>query len=299
MAVFLKLDGIEGESRDVRHAKEIDVTSWSLGVTNAGSGHGGGGGGAGRATFTDLSVSKLVDKASPALMLAVANGRHVRSGRLTVTSVGGPRPVEYLVVDLEDVLVTACLLADAVGPRPARGERRAGASERSTSPTPSSPRPGGSGRSPSSPGTWSTTRPAEPVRCPLRRTLASATRWRWTRHTVSPVTGSPSPPGPARSAGPRWWPTTGAVLTTTSRRPSFACRSPDGSFHLGPVLAPALHVRRRLRRGLARGRDPRDGLGGRQGARASVAAPGFRRPGGVPRRAARRLGADAGPMNRG
>ena len=45
MAVFLKLDGIEGESRDARHAKEIDVTSWSLGVTNAGSGHGGGGGG--------------------------------------------------------------------------------------------------------------------------------------------------------------------------------------------------------------------------------------------------------------
>jgi type VI secretion system secreted protein Hcp len=48
-------------------------------------------------------------------MLAVANGRHVRSGRLTVTG-GGPRPVEYLVVDLEDVLVTACLLADAVDP---------------------------------------------------------------------------------------------------------------------------------------------------------------------------------------
>jgi type VI secretion system secreted protein Hcp len=115
MAVFLKLDGIEGESRDARHAKEIEVTSWSLGVTNAGTSHGGGGGGAGRATFTDLSMSKLVDKASPALMLAVASGRHVRSGRLTVTG-GGPRPLEYLVVDLEDVLVTACLLADAVDP---------------------------------------------------------------------------------------------------------------------------------------------------------------------------------------
>jgi type VI secretion system secreted protein Hcp len=48
-------------------------------------------------------------------MLAVASGRHVRSGRLTVTG-GGPRPLEYLVVDLEDVLVTACLLADAVDP---------------------------------------------------------------------------------------------------------------------------------------------------------------------------------------
>jgi type VI secretion system secreted protein Hcp len=115
MAVFLKLDGIEGESTDARHAKEIDVAAWSLGVTNSGSTHSGGGGGAGRATFTDLAVSKLLDKASPALMLAVATGRHLRSGRLTVTS-GGPRPLEYLIVDLEDIRVTSCLLADAADP---------------------------------------------------------------------------------------------------------------------------------------------------------------------------------------
>jgi type VI secretion system secreted protein Hcp len=116
MAVFLKLDGIEGESTDARHVKEIDVTAWSLGVTNPPSAHaGGGGGGAGRPHVSDLAVSKLLDRASPALMLAVASGRHLRSGRLTVTG-GGPRPVDYLVVDLEDVLVTACLIADAADP---------------------------------------------------------------------------------------------------------------------------------------------------------------------------------------
>jgi type VI secretion system secreted protein Hcp len=119
MAVFLKLDGIEGESQDNRHAKEIDVSAWSLGVTNPGSGHVGGGAGAGRATFTDLSVTKVLDKASPALLLAVASGRHLRTATLTVTS-GGPRPVDYLTVDLEDVLVTSCLLADPADPdRPA------------------------------------------------------------------------------------------------------------------------------------------------------------------------------------
>ena len=111
MAVYLKLDGIEGESQDSRHAKEIDVSAWSLGVTNAGAGHAGGGGGAGRATFTELSVTKVLDKASPALLLAVATGRHIRTAKLTVTS-GGPRPLEYLTVDLEDVLVASCLLAD-------------------------------------------------------------------------------------------------------------------------------------------------------------------------------------------
>ncbi|HEU4332124.1 MAG TPA: type VI secretion system tube protein Hcp [Lapillicoccus sp.] len=115
MAVFLKLDGIEGESQDSRHAKEIDVSAWSLGVTNPGSSHVGGGMGAGRATFSDLSVTKMLDKASPALLLAVASGRHIRTAKLTVTS-GGPRPLEYLTVDLEDVLVTSCLLADSADP---------------------------------------------------------------------------------------------------------------------------------------------------------------------------------------
>ncbi|MEP6648891.1 MAG: type VI secretion system tube protein Hcp [Lapillicoccus sp.] len=111
MAVFLKLDGIEGESKDSRHAKEIDVNAWSFGVSNTGGSHSGGGGGAGRATFTDIAVTKVLDKATPALMLAVATGRHIRTGRLTVTS-DGPHPLEYLVVDLEDLLLTSCLLAD-------------------------------------------------------------------------------------------------------------------------------------------------------------------------------------------
>jgi type VI secretion system secreted protein Hcp len=119
MAVFLTLDSIEGDSKDARHAREIDVTAWSLGVTNSETTYSGGGGGMGRADFTDLAVTKLLDKASPALMLAVASGRHIRSGTLTVTS-GGPRPLDYLVIGLEDVLVTSCLLADtADADRPA------------------------------------------------------------------------------------------------------------------------------------------------------------------------------------
>lgn len=111
MPVFLKLDGIEGESMDARHANEIDVTAWSFGVSNPAGPHSGGGSGTGRATFTDLAVTKVLDKATPALMLAVASGRHIAKGRLTVTS-SGPRPLDILVVDLQDVLVTTDLLAD-------------------------------------------------------------------------------------------------------------------------------------------------------------------------------------------
>ena len=41
---FLKIDGIDGDSTSVQHKGEIDVQSWSWGVTQTGSSSGGGGG---------------------------------------------------------------------------------------------------------------------------------------------------------------------------------------------------------------------------------------------------------------
>ena len=40
---FLKIEGIEGESEDRAHKGEIEILSWSWGVTNAGTSGGGGG----------------------------------------------------------------------------------------------------------------------------------------------------------------------------------------------------------------------------------------------------------------
>ena len=34
---FLKIDGIEGESKDSKHPKEIEVPSYSWGVSNSGT----------------------------------------------------------------------------------------------------------------------------------------------------------------------------------------------------------------------------------------------------------------------
>ena len=34
---FLKIDGIEGESTDKKHAKEIDVDAWTWGESQTGS----------------------------------------------------------------------------------------------------------------------------------------------------------------------------------------------------------------------------------------------------------------------
>ena len=34
---FLKIDGIEGESQDSKHSKEIELESWSWGETQTGT----------------------------------------------------------------------------------------------------------------------------------------------------------------------------------------------------------------------------------------------------------------------
>lgn len=114
MGVFLKVDGVEGESTDDRHKGEIELTAWSFGVTNAAGHAGGGGGGAGRPVFSDLAVTKVVDKATPLLLRLAVTGRHVPKAVLTVTTTG-EAPSDYLVLALEDVTVSSCLLADAAG----------------------------------------------------------------------------------------------------------------------------------------------------------------------------------------
>jgi type VI secretion system secreted protein Hcp len=109
MSIFARIGTIKGESHDARHRDEIDVLSWSWGVSRSGpAGHAGGGAGAGRASFHDFTFTHHVDKASPLLMTACATGRHVSDARVTVGKAGAGQQ-EYLVITMTDVLVTAVL----------------------------------------------------------------------------------------------------------------------------------------------------------------------------------------------
>jgi type VI secretion system secreted protein Hcp len=103
--MFLKLDGIKGESLDHKHKDEIHVESFSWGMTQSGAHGVGGGGGAGKVNVHDLSVSKFLDKASPILMLHVCNGKHIKEGLITVRK-AGDKPVEYLKIKLFDILLS-------------------------------------------------------------------------------------------------------------------------------------------------------------------------------------------------
>jgi type VI secretion system secreted protein Hcp len=104
--MFMKLEGITGESQDSVHKGEVDVLAWSWGVSNSGTTHTGSGGGAGKANFQDLSFTKWVDLASTPLMLASANGKHVTKATLVVRK-AGEHPLEYITIVMTECLVTS------------------------------------------------------------------------------------------------------------------------------------------------------------------------------------------------
>jgi type VI secretion system secreted protein Hcp len=103
--IFLKIEGIKGESLDVKHKDEIEVLSFSWGMTNPGSVVSGGGGGAGKATFQDLSIVHKIDKASPLLMRACATGTHLKEATISYRKAGKDQQ-DYLIVKLNDIIIT-------------------------------------------------------------------------------------------------------------------------------------------------------------------------------------------------
>jgi type VI secretion system secreted protein Hcp len=102
---FLRIDGVPGESIDDKHKGEIDVEAWSWGETNPRP-PGGVGGGAGKVEVQDFNFTSKISKASPALLLACASGKHFKSAVLTARKAGKPQ-AEFLTFSLSDVLVSS------------------------------------------------------------------------------------------------------------------------------------------------------------------------------------------------
>ena len=79
----------------------LALSSYTFGLSNP-TVDSTGGSGAGKVTFSDFTLVRSVDAASPALMLLAAQGRHVQ--RVVISVANGDTPVTYT---LEDVTVTS------------------------------------------------------------------------------------------------------------------------------------------------------------------------------------------------
>ena len=107
--MFIKIGDIKGESQDDKYKGSdgwINIMSFSWGISNSSDTHTGGGGGVGKASFSDLSVMKSVDLASPKLALLCANGKHIADSFLVVRK-QGEKPLEYYKIKMSEGLISS------------------------------------------------------------------------------------------------------------------------------------------------------------------------------------------------
>ena len=113
--IFLKIDGIDGESSDAKHKGEIEIESFSWGASAPGTaGPGPGGGSAGRVTMEDFSFTTPVTRASPKLFLACVERRRIKTALLTVRRAGGQQH-DFLKVTMSDVQISGWNQAAGAG----------------------------------------------------------------------------------------------------------------------------------------------------------------------------------------
>lgn len=105
-SIFLKLDGIEGEATASGFEKQITVTSFSHGITTPAA-PAGGGGTTSKPTFTDLTITKSLDKATPLLCLNCAQGKNIASATLTLCKQDQDKTTVFYTIKLSQVLITS------------------------------------------------------------------------------------------------------------------------------------------------------------------------------------------------
>jgi type VI secretion system secreted protein Hcp len=104
--MFLKLDGVKGESLDDKHAEEIELKSWSWGTDCVVKWDLNQGGQSTKANVHAISLDKSCDKASVMLYQCCITGKHIPSATITCRKNDGEQKIEYLVVDLTDVMIS-------------------------------------------------------------------------------------------------------------------------------------------------------------------------------------------------
>jgi type VI secretion system secreted protein Hcp len=103
---FLKIDGIDGESKDDTFPKWIEINSFGWGHSNAGSFASGTGGGTGKVSFQDINFTAAVNSASPSIAMYCATGQHIAWAELDVRK-AGDTPQLFYKIKFTDVIVSS------------------------------------------------------------------------------------------------------------------------------------------------------------------------------------------------
>ncbi|WP_373500435.1 Hcp family type VI secretion system effector [Desulfococcus sp.] len=106
--VFLKIDGIKGESTDDKHKEWIEILSFSWGCNQQASASAStsGGGSTQRVDFADFNIVKTMDSASPLLFKACAKGDHIKEVILELCRAAGDEKLKFMEYKMADVIIS-------------------------------------------------------------------------------------------------------------------------------------------------------------------------------------------------
>jgi type VI secretion system secreted protein Hcp len=104
--IYMKIAGIDGDVTVVGHEKEIELHSFQFSITNHVTLSSGGGSGAGMAQFSEIVVTKNMDKSSPLILLKTADGSHITQVDIFFVKTTSSGSQTYLHYILQDVIIS-------------------------------------------------------------------------------------------------------------------------------------------------------------------------------------------------
>jgi len=118
--MFLKIEGIDGESTDEAHSNWIEIESWNVNFSQNVSGKAkstGGGRTAERVDISDLVITKVMDKSTPEIKFACATGKHIPTVQIEICR-ASEKKEKYYEIKMTDVLISNVSSAHSTGSIP-------------------------------------------------------------------------------------------------------------------------------------------------------------------------------------
>lgn len=105
---FVNFGDIKGEVTEKDHKDWVAVTKVAFNVSQAAplARPPFGAGTAAAAKFSELTIEKLIDKASPKLFEAACKGTHIPEVTIDYLKASGNSPVKYLEIKLKEVIIS-------------------------------------------------------------------------------------------------------------------------------------------------------------------------------------------------
>jgi type VI secretion system secreted protein Hcp len=113
---YLQIEGVTGDSKDSKHAKWIELYSFSWGASNPVNSSSGSGMASGKVSISSFNAMKKCDSGSAKLFEFCATGGHAAKAKVEICkSTGGATTEPFIVYEFEEVFVESIQWSGSAG----------------------------------------------------------------------------------------------------------------------------------------------------------------------------------------